>query len=144
MLVVFTAAHVASSLLMVKLGGAAGLVLADAFSMLLRIVYSLRFIRQYFQKVPGFSIWQVLPSPSTLGACTLASACLAGSDHYFMSSQQLTQHGFWRQAGMHVGAGVGCLAVLLLRISKAEGATAQQLVRLRRGAVVEETDKKGK
>lgn len=42
MLVVFTAAHIASSLLLVKLGGAAGLVLADTISMLLRIAYSLR------------------------------------------------------------------------------------------------------
>lgn len=42
MLVVFTVAHVVTSVVMVKLGGAAGLVLADAFNMLLRIAYSLR------------------------------------------------------------------------------------------------------
>lgn len=42
MLVVFTAAHVACSVLMVKLGGAVGLVLADAVNMSLRIGYSMR------------------------------------------------------------------------------------------------------
>lgn len=33
---------------------------------------------------------------------------------------------------MHVGVGVGCLAILLLRMSTAEGATARQIVRIRR------------
>lgn len=45
MLVVFAVAHVISSAVMVKLGGAAGLVLADAFTMLLRIAYSVRYVR---------------------------------------------------------------------------------------------------
>jgi oligosaccharide translocation protein RFT1 len=41
-LVVFTLVHVATSMVLVKAGGAVGLVLADAVNMLLRIAYSLR------------------------------------------------------------------------------------------------------
>lgn len=41
LLVVFTVAHVLCSVVLVKLGGAAGLVLADTINMLLRIPYSL-------------------------------------------------------------------------------------------------------
>lgn len=41
LLVVFTASHVVCSIVLVQLGGAAGLVAADAFNMALRIAYSL-------------------------------------------------------------------------------------------------------
>jgi oligosaccharide translocation protein RFT1 len=41
LLVVFTAAHVLCSVVLVKTGGAAGLVLADTINMSLRIAFSL-------------------------------------------------------------------------------------------------------
>lgn len=41
LLVVFTASHVVCSIVLVQLGGAAGLVAADALNMTLRIAYSL-------------------------------------------------------------------------------------------------------
>lgn len=95
--------------------------------------FGCRYIRNYFKQVAGFSIRHLLPSTSTLGACMLVSVCLAISSQLFMSHKELVDHGFWRQAGLHVGVGVGCLAVLLLHMFTAERATAQQLLRLRRG-----------
>jgi hypothetical protein len=41
LLVLFTAAHIACSVALVQLGGAAGLVAADTLTMALRIAYSL-------------------------------------------------------------------------------------------------------
>jgi oligosaccharide translocation protein RFT1 len=41
LLVVFAASHVLASIVLVQLGGAAGLVAADAVNMALRIAYSL-------------------------------------------------------------------------------------------------------
>lgn len=41
LLVLFTASHVVASVVLVQMGGAAGLVAADALNMALRIVYSL-------------------------------------------------------------------------------------------------------
>lgn len=41
LMVVFTASHVVCSIVLVQLGGAAGLVAADALNMTLRIAYSL-------------------------------------------------------------------------------------------------------
>lgn len=51
-----------------------------------------------------------------------------------MSHGELEEHGFWRQAGLHVGVGIGCLSVLLLRMLTVERATAQHMMRLGRGA----------
>jgi hypothetical protein len=90
-----------------------------------------RYIRRYFSKVQGFSIRQLLPGSHVLLACCLVSSCLAASNATFMAPQQLALHGFWRQAALHVGVGVCCLALLLMRIVKAERATISQVSGLR-------------
>ncbi|WIA16227.1 hypothetical protein OEZ85_012938 [Tetradesmus obliquus] len=131
LLVVFTAAHVLCSIVLVKAGGAAGLVLADTVNMSLRIAFSLWYIRRYFSEVPGFSIRQLLPSSQVLLACCIVSGCLAASNTAFMAPQQLAAHGFWRQAALHVAVGVGCLGVLAMRIVKVERATIAQVSGLR-------------
>eukprot|EP00879_Flechtneria_rotunda_P022624 GHRR01023891.1.p1 GENE.GHRR01023891.1~~GHRR01023891.1.p1 ORF type:complete len:331 (+),score=118.29 GHRR01023891.1:1424-2416(+) len=133
LLVVFTAAHVVCSLVLVKAGGAAGLVLADTLNMALRIAYSTWYIGKYFSKVPGFSILQLLPSSQTVLTCCLVSAVLATSNHHFMAPKALQQQGFWQQAKLHVGVGVVGLAVLILGIVTGERTTAQLLVQLRQG-----------
>jgi hypothetical protein len=91
-----------------------------------------RYIRRYFSKVQGFSIQQLLPSSQVLLACSVVAGCLAASNAHFMAESQLAAHGFWRQAGLHIGVGVCCLAVLLLRMFKAERATLAQVAGLRR------------
>jgi hypothetical protein len=91
-----------------------------------------RYIRRYFSKVQGFSIRQLLPSGQVLLACGLVSGCLAASNAHLMAPQQLAENGFWRQAGLHVGGGVCLLAVLVLRIVRAERATIAQVSGLRR------------
>jgi hypothetical protein len=91
-----------------------------------------RYIRRYFSKVQSFSVRQLLPSGQVLLACGLVSGCLAASNAHFMAPQQLAAHGFWRQAGLHVGVGVCLLAVLVLRIARAERATIAQVSGLRR------------
>lgn len=93
--------------------------------------FLLRYIRRYFSKVQGFSIRQLLPNNQTLLACGVVATALAASNAHFMAPQQLAQHGFWRQAGLHVGVGVGCLAALALRLVKAERATLSQASGLR-------------
>jgi hypothetical protein len=49
-----------------------------------------------------------------------------------MAPQQLAMRGFWRQAALHVGVGVGCLAVLLVAVVRTERGMIAQVSGLRR------------
>ena len=153
-LVGFTAAHAALSVAAVRTAGAAGLIAADAASMLLRIAYCLVFTqRRFASTVPGFSLRQLLPSRQTVAALGAAlaltsaarvallpasSAAVQLAQRHGVSlvppavAQQLAGQPFAVLAGAHVAVGVACLAMVAAAIARNERSIVAEVRQLRK------------
>lgn len=78
-LVAFSALHLGASAGAVWAWGAAGLILADAANMAVRIAYCAAFVTARFRGVPGFALRKLLPARATLGALAGALALTGAS-----------------------------------------------------------------
>jgi oligosaccharide translocation protein RFT1 len=153
-LVGFTAAHAALSVAAVRTAGAAGLIGADAASMLLRIAYCLVFTqRRFAATVPGFSLRQLLPSRQTAAALGTALALTSAARVALLPAsstavqfaqqhsislvppalaQQLAGQPFAVLAGCHVAVGVACLAMAAAAIARNERSIVAEVRQLRK------------
>ncbi|KAJ1426540.1 hypothetical protein SESBI_10284 [Sesbania bispinosa] len=61
-LLVFSLIYIVLNVLLIKLAGAVGLIMANSLNMTLRIIYSAIFIKNYFQGSSSFSFCGCLPS----------------------------------------------------------------------------------
>ncbi|KAF7836355.1 protein RFT1-like protein isoform X1 [Senna tora] len=65
-LLVFSIIYIILNVLLIKLAGAVGLIMANSLNMTLRIIYSAIFIKRYFQGTSAFSFSDCLPSGWTV------------------------------------------------------------------------------
>ncbi|XP_041004418.1 protein RFT1 homolog isoform X1 [Juglans microcarpa x Juglans regia] len=65
-LLVFSFIYIVLNVLLIRSAGAIGLILANSFNMILRILYSTVFVKQYFQDSSSFSFSSCLPSGWTV------------------------------------------------------------------------------
>ncbi|KAI4371012.1 hypothetical protein MLD38_019291 [Melastoma candidum] len=123
-LLVFSSIYIVLNVLLIRSAGAVGLVIANSLNMLLRIAYSLAFIKSYFQD-SSFSLMQrCIPSGSSVlllsGVVTLISEKLI-----------LDKEKFWPTFLIHLTVGLSCFCISLLVIYRREKPFINRLVRFR-------------
>jgi len=129
-LLAFGVAHMGLSFFLCKAAGTYGLIAADAVGMLMRIAYSIAFMRRFFRDVEEVDAWGWLPHPATIAA-------LAGSAAAALTSERLTtatrrESGYGTAAATHVAVGVGLLSVVAAVAARYEGPQLRAALKLKR------------
>ncbi|KAJ6712233.1 ENDOPLASMIC RETICULUM MULTISPAN TRANSMEMBRANE PROTEIN-RELATED [Salix purpurea] len=123
-LLVFSLIYVVMNVLLIKSGGAVGLILANSLNMILRILYSAVFIKHYFQDSSAFSFASCLPSGWTVllfsGVITLISEKLF-----------LDHENFWPTFLIHFSIGVTCFCISSFVIYRRERPFINKIIRFR-------------
>ena len=109
--------------------GTIGLVLANSLGMLVRICFSLNFIRSYFKRPPEEPLPDMFPHPAVLASFVAAFAGTMASDCGLESLEDLGA------VVPHVLFGVGALASLLTTVYFVEGEFLGDLKGIRRLAL---------
>lgn len=151
-LVAFAGAHMALSGFLVRLGGASGLIAADSINMLLRIAFSLAYVR--ILSAGHARLTAFLPSRGSLAALSAASVItgcsgavtvgpIAGGPIARMlallhgsggAASPMAGTAFQIRVAAHIGVGAACLASVLLAVRRCEGRLWSELAALRRGS----------
>ncbi|KAK7263860.1 hypothetical protein RJT34_31458 [Clitoria ternatea] len=121
-LLIFSLIYIVLNVLLIKLAGAVGLIMANSLNMTLRISYSAIFIKNYFQGSSAFSFWKCLPSGWTImlfsGVITLIS------ENVF-----LDRDNFWPTFMIHLLVGLGCFCVSSYVIYRREKPFIRRIIR---------------
>ncbi|MCO5554002.1 hypothetical protein L7F22_007528 [Adiantum nelumboides] len=121
-LLAFSFVYVSLSIMLIRTAGVAGLIFANCINMLLRTLYSLNFIMKYFKG--SFEIWHILPNARVLVMLAVSMLATRASEKLL-----LDHHRFYVTAPLHVGVGVGCLAMLVYILYKHEKPFFARLLR---------------
>ncbi|XP_057456987.1 uncharacterized protein LOC130747946 [Lotus japonicus] len=103
-LLVFSLIYIALNVLLIKLSGAVGLIIANSLNMTLRILYSAIFIKNYFKGSSSFSFCDCLPSGWII--LLLSGVITLISENVF-----LDQDNFWPSFMIHFSVGLACFCV---------------------------------
>ena len=145
-LVVCSVVHLISAVVLVRLWGTIGLIVADCGNMCIRICICFDFLKKHFCSVPTYSQRKLMLNKLTgLSLCvafllTLASNTIylgfAGAPEWFLLSKPSTNgtfsRGFWVGAAVHVFVGAACLGGVLCSIWRTERSLLDE-IRLLRG-----------
>lgn len=126
-LVVFSVIYVCLNVILVKSAGAVGLILANSINMMLRITYSMIFIRIFFKDSPSFSVRRWLPSFKVL-----AVFCISGVLTRISEKKLVDHENFFSSAAVHVSMGFAWFAVLSALIYQYERGFIRQIINLRK------------
>ncbi|KAL3701074.1 hypothetical protein R1sor_019096 [Riccia sorocarpa] len=107
----FSFLYMVFSVILIKIAGSVGLILANSLNMSMRIAYSVVFIKSFFKNSPSFSLWRALPSPQVM-AVLLGSAIIT----QITREKLMDPERFLASSGAHIGVGVGCLVMLALSV----------------------------
>jgi oligosaccharide translocation protein RFT1 len=148
-LVAFSLAHLLVAVLLVRLLGTLGLILADAGAMALRIAYCLAYLRRECARAPGCDLRSLLPdarSAAALGCAACATLLSAGALMRGAGAPRAVRRaceallpdacsalggGFWPCAAAHAAVGAACLAAVLARVWRTEHALLRDIRLLR-------------
>ncbi|XP_062092194.1 uncharacterized protein LOC133798039 isoform X1 [Humulus lupulus] len=123
-LLLFSVIYIAMNVLLIRSAGAVGLIIANSFNMILRIMYSGVFIKRFFQDSSSFSFYKCLPSGWTVllfsGLITLAS------ERIFMDREN-----FWQTFAVHLSIGLACFSTSLFVIYQRERPFINKIIRFR-------------
>eukprot|EP00268_Persea_americana_P006571 TRINITY_DN12368_c0_g1_i5.p1 TRINITY_DN12368_c0_g1~~TRINITY_DN12368_c0_g1_i5.p1 ORF type:complete len:340 (-),score=40.47 TRINITY_DN12368_c0_g1_i5:680-1699(-) len=123
-LLIFSAIYVVLNVLLIQFAGAVGLIAANSFNMILRILYSAMFIKHYFQNSTAFAFRNCLPSGwwilIFLGTVTLISERLI-----------LDRDNFWPTMFIHFAIGLMCFCISSVVIYRREKPFINKIIRLR-------------
>ncbi|KAL1324787.1 hypothetical protein HN51_034930 [Arachis hypogaea] len=123
-LVVFSVIYVVLNVLLIRIAGAVGLIMANSLNMTLRISYSAVFIKNYFKESSSFSFSSCLPSGWTFllisGVITLIS------ENIF-----LDQENFWPTFMIHLSVGLACFCISSYVIYQREKPFIKRIIRFR-------------
>ncbi|XP_059452441.1 uncharacterized protein LOC132183062 isoform X1 [Corylus avellana] len=123
-LLVFSLIYIVLNVLLIRSAGAVGLILANSLNMILRILYSMVFIKRYFQDSSSFSFSSCLPSGWTVllfsGVTTLISEKIF-----------LDRENFWPTFAIHFSIGLACFCVSSFVIYRRERPFINKIVRFR-------------
>ncbi|XP_010067549.2 protein RFT1 homolog isoform X1 [Eucalyptus grandis] len=124
MLLVFSSIYVLLNIMLIKSAGAVGLLMANSLNMLLRIIYSARFIRKYFQDSSSFSFHGCFPSGSTV--LLLSGLATLTSEKFFLDKEN-----FWPSFLVHFFVGLTCFCTSAFVIYAREKAFVRRIIRFR-------------
>ncbi|KAG2714176.1 hypothetical protein I3760_03G013800 [Carya illinoinensis] len=123
-LLVFSLIYIVLNVLLIRSAGAIGLILANSLNMILRIIYSTVFIKQYFQDSSSFSFSSCLPSGWTVllfsGVVTLISEKIF-----------LDRENFWTTFLVHFFIGFACFCMSSFVIYRREKPFINKIIRFR-------------
>ncbi|XP_057952249.1 uncharacterized protein LOC131146589 [Malania oleifera] len=122
-LLIFSLIYLVLNVLLIRLAGAAGLVLANSLNMIFRIIYSAVFIKQYFQD-SLFSFRSCLPSGWTV-------LLFSGVVTHFSEKIFLDREIFWETFFIHFLTGLTCLCVSSFVIFRRERSFINKIVHFR-------------
>ncbi|KHN11673.1 Protein RFT1 like [Glycine soja] len=103
-LLIFSLIYIVLNVMLIRLAGAVGLILANSLNMTLRILYSATFIKNYFQGSSSFSFCGCLPS----GWITLL---LSGVITLVSENVLLDRDNFSLSFMFHLSVGLACFCV---------------------------------
>ncbi|KAL3845354.1 hypothetical protein ACJIZ3_002757 [Penstemon smallii] len=125
-LLIFSLIYIVLNVLLIRAAGAVGLILANSLNMILRIIYSAYFIRNYF-KESSFSFRGCLPS----GYEFLLVSCVAT---FILESLYLDRDNFWATFPIHFSFGLACFSVSAFVIYRREKTFISKIIRFREHA----------
>lgn len=123
-LLVFSLIYLLLNVLLIRSAGAIGLILANSFNMILRIIYSAIFIKHYFHNSSSFSFWSCLP----LGWKILI---FSGIITFISERIFLDRANFWSTFLIHFSVGLTCFCVSSFVIYRRERAFINKIIRFR-------------
>eukprot|EP00250_Pteridium_aquilinum_P005018 c15182_g1_i1 orf=1020-2603(+) len=126
-LVVCSLVYITLSVTLIRIGGAVGLIIANCFNMLLRILYSLNFIRSYFKDSGTFKIRHMFPDSRVMAALAVSVVATHVSEKKIFDT-----HRFSSTAPLHIGIGASCLILVSYSLYAYEKAFFAQLAAFRR------------
>ncbi|KAK7341114.1 hypothetical protein VNO80_24038 [Phaseolus coccineus] len=121
-LLIFSLIYIILNVLLIRLAGAVGLIMANSLNMTLRILYSAIFIKNYFQGSSSFSFYGCLPSGWII--LLLSGIITLISENVF-----LDRDNFWPSFVVHFSVGLGCFCVSSYVIYCREKTFIRRLVR---------------
>lgn len=126
-LIVCSLVYISLSVALIRIAGAVGLIIANCVNMLLRIIYSMNFIRNYFKGSSTFRIWHALPDSRVVVVLAVSVVATHMSERKILDPDR-----FWSTAALHVGIGCGCFALVLASLYKYEQPFFAKLAAFRR------------
>ncbi|XP_038709681.1 protein RFT1 homolog isoform X2 [Tripterygium wilfordii] len=103
-LLVFSLIYLVMNVLLIRSAGAVGLIIANALNMVLRIIYSAIFIKNYFQESSTFSFGRCLPLGWTI--LLLSGVITLISEKIFLDREN-----FWATFFVHFSIGFICFCM---------------------------------
>ncbi|OMO98168.1 Lipid transporter [Corchorus olitorius] len=123
-LLVFSLIYVALNVILIRSAGAVGLILANCLNMILRIIYSSVFIKNFFQESSAFSFYSCLPS----GWTTLL---LSGVATLISEKVFLDRENFWPSFFIHFSIGFTFFCISAFVIYRRERSFINKIIRFR-------------
>ncbi|XP_028801074.1 protein RFT1 homolog isoform X1 [Neltuma alba] len=123
-LLVFSLIYIILNVVLIRLAGAVGLILANSMNMALRILYSAIFIKHYFQGSSSFSFHSCLPSGWTI--LLLSGIITIISEKIFLDREN-----FWPTFAIHFSIGLACFCVSSYVIYRREKPFVRRIIRFR-------------
>ncbi|KAK1261931.1 hypothetical protein QJS04_geneDACA018450 [Acorus gramineus] len=114
--------YIILNLVLVRFAGAVGLIVANSINMLLRIIYSARFIKGYFQGSPSFAFSSCLPSGWTFLLFSAIATHI--SERVFLDLDS-----FWPTFFYHFSVGLGCICLSSIMIYRRERLFINKIIR---------------
>ncbi|XP_027354961.1 protein RFT1 homolog [Abrus precatorius] len=121
-LLVFSLIYIVLNVLLIRLAGAVGLIMANSINMTLRILYSAVFIKNYFQGSSSFSFSGCLPSGWIF--VLLSGVITLISENVFLDRDD-----FWPTFTIHLFIGLGCFCVSSYAIYCREKTFIRRIIR---------------
>ncbi|XP_028797853.1 protein RFT1 homolog isoform X2 [Neltuma alba] len=123
-LLVFSLIYIILNVVLIRLAGAVGLIVANSMNMALRILYSAIFIKNYFQGSSSFSFHSCLPSGWTI--LLLSGVITIISEKIFLDREN-----FWPTFAIHFSIGLACFCVSSYVIYRREKPFVRRIIRFR-------------
>ncbi|KAI9074257.1 hypothetical protein K1719_043822 [Acacia pycnantha] len=123
-LLVFSLIYIILNVVLIRLAGAAGLIMANSINMSLRILYSANFIKHYFQESSSFSFHSCLPSGWII--LLLSGVITIISEKIFLDREN-----FWPTFAIHFSIGLACFCVSSYVIYRREKPFIRRIIRFR-------------
>ncbi|KAK3125020.1 hypothetical protein QOZ80_7BG0598920 [Eleusine coracana subsp. coracana] len=124
MLLFFSVIYIFLNVIFIKSAGAVGLIAANCINMLLRITYSVLFIKDFFKG--SFSFRHCLPSG--WGILLISGVTTAFSERVFLNRKR-----FMQTLPIHMAIGIMCLSISAFEIYRGEKLFLRQIFRALKG-----------
>ncbi|KAL2555966.1 lipid transporter [Forsythia ovata] len=108
-LVVFSLVYLVLNVLLIRSAGAVGLITANSLNMIFRIIYSAKFISNYFKEPSSFSFLECLPSGWEY-------LLFSGVATFIFEKIYLDRDNFWATFFVHFSFGFTCFSVTAFAI----------------------------